>query len=38
MMKKEHLGGDFDSFLEAEGTLDEAIAEAVERVIAWQIE
>lgn len=37
-MKKEHIGRDFDSFLEAEGTLDEATAEAVKRVIAWQIE
>lgn len=37
-MKKEHLGGDFDSFLEAEGSLDEATAVAVKRVIAWQIE
>lgn len=37
-MKKEHLGGDFDSFLEAEGALDEATAVAVKRVIAWQIE
>lgn len=38
MMKKEHLGGDFDSFLEAEGILTEATAVAVERVFVWRIE
>lgn len=38
MMKKEHLGRDFDSFLEAEGILDEANAVAAKRFIAWQIE
>ncbi|WP_051282356.1 hypothetical protein [Azovibrio restrictus] len=38
MMKKEHLGGDFDRSLEAEGILDEATAVAVKCVIAWQIE
>lgn len=37
-MKKEHLGGDFDSFLEAEGVLDEVIAKAVKCVVGWQIE
>lgn len=37
-MKKEHLGGDFDSFLGVEGILDEATAVAVKRIIVWQIE
>jgi predicted XRE-type DNA-binding protein len=32
-----HLGTDLDSFLEAEGLLDEARAVAVKRVLAWQI-
>ena len=36
-MKKKHIGSNFDDFLEADGTLEEATAVAVKRVIAWQI-
>lgn len=37
-MKKKNIGSDFDDFLREEGTLEEATAVAVKRVIAWQIE
>mgnify|MGYP001389487567 CR=1 FL=1 len=37
MMKTEHLGSDFDDFLEEEGVLAEAEAVAVKRVVAYQI-
>ena len=33
-----HIGSNFDEFLAEDGTLEEAIAVAVKRVIAWQIE
>ncbi|RQS58610.1 Fis family transcriptional regulator [Burkholderia sp. Bp8963] len=33
-----HIGSDFDAFLDAEGSLEEATATAIKRVIAWQIE
>lgn len=36
-MKKEHLGSDFDDFLEEEGLLAEAEAVAVKRVVAYQV-
>ncbi|MDR3221464.1 MAG: helix-turn-helix domain-containing protein [Candidatus Accumulibacter sp.] len=36
-MKRRHIGSSFDDFLEADGTLEEATAVAVKRVIAWQI-
>ncbi|GAB4443854.1 MAG: hypothetical protein Kow0031_26200 [Anaerolineae bacterium] len=36
-MKTEHLGGDFDDFLEDEGLLAETEAVAVKRVVAFQI-
>ena len=36
-MKTEHLGSDFDDFLEEEGLLAEAEAVAVKRVVAYQI-
>ncbi len=36
-MKQQHLGGDFDEFLRAEGLLDDAEATAAKRVIAFQI-
>ncbi len=36
-MNSEHLGSDFDSFLEAEGLLEEAEAVATKRVLAFQI-
>jgi hypothetical protein len=37
VMKSEHLGSDFDDFLEEEGLLAEAEAVAVKRVVAYQI-
>ena len=36
-MKKEHLGSDFDNFLEEEGLLAEAEVVAVKRVVAYQV-
>ncbi len=36
-MNKNHIGSNFDDFLEEEGILDEVNAVAVKRVIAWQI-
>lgn len=36
-MAKRHLGSDFDTFLSDEGMLEDAVATAVKRVIAWQI-
>lgn len=36
-MAKRHLGSDFDAFLSDEGLLEDAIAIAVKRVIAWQL-
>ena len=38
MKKNEHIGSDFDDFLQEEGLLAEAEATAVKRVIAYQIE
>jgi len=37
VMKKQHLGGDFDDFLRDEHVLDDAEATAAKRVIAFQI-
>ena len=37
-MKNEHLGSNFDDFLEEEGLRAEAEAAAIKRVIAFQIE
>jgi predicted XRE-type DNA-binding protein len=37
-MKNEHLGSDFDSFLEEEGLLEEAETVATKRVLAYQVE
>ncbi len=36
-MKKEHLGKDFDIFLEAEGLLNEAVAIAFARIVLWKM-
>ncbi len=36
-MNKEHIGGDFNEFLDGEGLLEDAEAVAVKRVIAYQI-
>ena len=37
MMKNKHIGSSFDDFLEEEGTLAEAQAIAVARVLAWEV-
>ncbi len=37
-MKNTHVGGNFDEFLEKEGLLAEAQAEAIKRVLVWQIQ
>lgn len=37
-MTNPHLGSSFESFLDEEGIREEAEAQAVKRVIAWQIE
>jgi len=36
-MNKEHIGGDFNEFLDGVGLLEDAEAVAVKRVIAYQI-
>lgn len=36
-MSNEHIGSGFDDFLEEEGILAEVSAEALKRVLAWQI-
>lgn len=38
MSKKKHIGSTFDSFLEEEGTPEEATEVAIKRVLAWQLE
>ena len=37
-MNNEHIGSNFDDFLEEEGLLAETQAEASKRVIAWKIQ
>ena len=37
-MKREHIGSDFDGFLQEDGLLAECEAGALKRVVAWQIE
>ncbi len=37
-MNNQHIGSGFDDFLEEDGLLAEAQAEASKRVIAWQIQ
>lgn len=37
MMKKKHIGSNFDDFLAEEAMLEESTAVALKRVIAWQI-
>jgi antitoxin HicB len=37
-VKKEHVGSDFDAFLEEDGLLAECEATALKRVLAWQLE
>ncbi len=36
-MGNQYIGSDFDSFLEEEGLQAEAQAEAIKRVVAWQL-
>jgi len=36
-MKQEHIGSNFDDFLEEEGLLAECEAGALKRVVAWQL-
>jgi len=36
-MNSEHIGSNFDDFLEEQGILDEVTVVAVKRVLAWQI-
>jgi predicted XRE-type DNA-binding protein len=36
-MKNERIGSSFDDFLEDEGILTEGEAEAIKRIISWQI-
>ena len=37
-MKREHIGSDFDGFLQADGLLAECEAGALQRVVVWQLE
>jgi antitoxin HicB len=37
-MKREHIGSDFDDFLNEDGLLAECEAGALKRVVAWQLE
>jgi len=37
-MRRKHVGGDFDEFMQAEGFREEATALAIKRVVAWQIQ
>ena len=36
-MSKRHIGSSLDDFLKDEGTFDEAQAQAVKEVVAWQL-
>ena len=36
-MSKEHMGSSLDDFLKQEGDFDEAQAQAVKEVVAWQL-
>jgi len=38
MTRNKHTGSDFDDFLREEGILEECTAEAIKRVIAFQLE
>jgi len=37
-MNEQHIGSDFDGFLQEDGLLAECEAGALKRVVAWQIE
>jgi hypothetical protein len=36
-LENQHIGSDFDDFLNEDGILEEAAAAAVKRVVAWQL-
>ncbi|MBI2841457.1 MAG: XRE family transcriptional regulator [Acidobacteria bacterium] len=36
-MSKKHMGSSIDSFLKEEGVFDEAQAQAIKEVVAWQL-
>ena len=36
-MSKKHMGSSIDDFLKKEGILEEAQAEAIKEVVAWQL-
>ncbi len=36
-MENQHIGSDFDDFLNEDGILEEAAAAAVKRVVVWQL-
>ena len=36
-MSKKHMGSNIDDFLKAEGIFEEAQAEAIKEVVAWQL-
>lgn len=36
-MSEQHIGSSFDEFLDEEGILAEVQAEAIKRVVAWQV-
>ncbi len=36
-MSKKHMGTSIDDFLKSEGIFDEAQAEAIKEVVAWQL-
>ena len=36
-MSKQHMGSSIDDFLKAEGIFEEAQAEAIKEVVAWQL-
>lgn len=38
MSKNKHIGSDFDDFLKEEGIYQECTAEAIKRVVAFQLE
>ncbi len=37
MIKNKHIGSSFDDFLEAENLMAETTAEAIKKILAWQI-
>lgn len=37
-MGKKHIGSDFDEFMQEEGFREQATAQAIKRVVSWQIQ